>query len=228
MPTFYRPDVEREANTLCAMKRHGMQTVPNAYLPSKSSIATPSKQMSVMTLTAAEFPTAHLYLDYMVSSAWVDDYCPLHENVVDIQTARRYMESYADHQIALAGLSFGSIGQLTGEGGKNFVVGPMYGFPMQPDSRAMGPFTTLLDRLTAFAGSGLASFSDRDWSLAAPWDASSPLHPYLALLDRKRLFQTFSVFGEKRTDHYLKRADDKPDQYFAMDGKLSAVLDWEG
>lgn len=42
-PLFYRHDVEREANALRTMRSHGIRTVPDAYLPSKSSIATPSE-----------------------------------------------------------------------------------------------------------------------------------------------------------------------------------------
>lgn len=175
-----------------------------------------------------ELPTAHLYLHFMPGSVWSDEYCPLESDRMPLTEVRSYLESYADHQIALAGLSFDRIGQVTNADDKDGAVGPMYEFPLYASSRAIGPFKTLRDRLVAFCDMKLKALSERNWELATSWDTSSPLRCYLGLLDKRRLFLGTVTFAEKRTRHYLKHADDKVDQYFALNGRLSAVLDWEG
>lgn len=152
--------------------------------------------------------------------------CPLERNSIDLAQARRYMESYADHQIALASLRFDALGQLIRDEAGKIVVGPMLPFPLQGDSVALGPFDSLGARLIAFIDHELEILRNRDWKLVAPLE--DRLWQFFQLLDTRRVILGNRTLAERRQDHYLKHADDKPDQYLALDGRLSAVLDWEG
>jgi hypothetical protein len=154
------------------------------------------------------------------------EYSPLEYDHISLVEARRYLESYADHQIALAGLKFSALGQLVKDEAGDLAVGSMFESPMYADSRPFGPFETLGDRLTAFIDWELEKLRKRDWLVRMDWDDQFDV--FLTLLDKRRIIKGNLVLAERREDHYLKHADDKPDQFIALDGRLSAVLDWEG
>ena len=83
---------------------------------------------------------------------------------------------------------------------------------------AWGPFTSL----------ALAKIEIWEQSVrAAIALGSSRLREYLTVLDRKRLLLSHPVINAERGQFYLAHPDSHAAQYLALDGKLSAVLDWE-
>jgi hypothetical protein len=142
---------------------------------------------------------------------------PLQNGLIDDGGARKYMEGYADHQIALSKISFDKIGQLSRAPDGKIIVVPMYNVGYS-DHHTSGPFATYLDYVVDL------------WyqSIGGHRGEIRSLQRYLVYLDRKRIVEGCKDFGGPPGEFYIKHADDGAGQNFAHHGELSAILDWQG
>lgn len=167
-----------------------------------------------------DYPTAHFYCDFMAGQrpGWQVD-APLHSGVIDHHRALIYLEGYAAHQIALANISYDQIGQLVRKPDGVVHVTEMFNYRNTQLDQMLGPFSSYKEYLL---GTWLQDLSRTVKKMA------NPLHWYLVYLDKKRLVEASKVLIGERGPFFLKHPDDKLDQYFVKEGRMSALLDWQG
>jgi hypothetical protein len=140
------------------------------------------------------------------------------EGLINEAQARLYLEGYASHQISLSSIKFDQIGQLLKGPDGNVTIVPMFNYQNRLQ-QSSGPFSTYKDYII--------DLWTQEISLRLKYEPKD-LISYLVYLDRKRIIQGCKDFEGSPGLFFLKHADDKSDQYFALDGQLSAVLDWQG
>jgi hypothetical protein len=187
------------------------------------------------------FDTAHFYCDFMPGEEMVLKDSPkpearvkgvrpsqpmhhifgygLHLGVpTDVDEAREFMASFADHMIGISNLPFKGVGQLTRNQSGKVVVGPMAQQATSPGPWRLGPCGSLQEALFGYWEEQFA---------ASNKTGRARLRCYLSLLDKKRLIRSFGPLVKDPDTTYIKHPDEAIMQYFADKGRLSAVLDWE-
>jgi hypothetical protein len=136
----------------------------------------------------------------------------------DLDEARDFMSSFADHMIGISNLPFKSVGQLTRNQSGKVEVGPMAQQATSPGPWRLGPCESLQEALFGYWDEQFA---------ASNKTGRARLRCYLSLLDKKRLIRSFGPLDKDPDTTYIKHPDEAIMQYFADKGRLSAVLDWE-
>jgi hypothetical protein len=138
----------------------------------------------------------------------------------DLDEARKFISGYADQQIAISGLQYKGIGQLTRAESGEVTVAPMcqHAIQLPGPPWMIGPCQTLQETLFSYWEHQIKSA-----------DVRGPLglRMYLSFLDRKRLLSSHGPLSDEPDHTYIKHADEGIYQYFMDKGALSAVLDWE-
>lgn len=138
----------------------------------------------------------------------------------ELEAARLFMGSYADHQIAISNLLFKGVGQLVRcEDGK-IKVGSMgqQAIQLPGPPWMIGPCETLKAALFEYWDKQMDASRKR---------GHLRLQSYLTHLDKKRLLRSYGPLSKDLENTYVKHADEAIFQYFSQEGRLSAVLDWE-
>jgi len=136
----------------------------------------------------------------------------------DLDEARKFMASFADHMIGISNLPFSGFGQLTRNQSGKVEVGPMAQQATSPGPWRLGPCQSLQEVLFGYWDEQFAvSNVQGRWRLRS----------YLSLLDRKRLIRSYGSLAKDPNTTFIKHPDEAIMQYFTDKGRLSAVLDWE-
>lgn len=186
-----------------------------------------------MNELTAGYDTAHFYCTMMPGQAVTQDEAPdapILPKVggrgpdfgvpTDLNEARIFIASYADHQIAISNLRFENIGQLVRDQDGKVKVRPMCQQAIQlPGPPWMiGPHQVLQEALFGYWDKQVEAARTR---------GHLNLRSYLTHLDKKRILRSYGQLSREPKATYIKHADEAMFQYLWQDGSLTAVLDWE-
>lgn len=138
----------------------------------------------------------------------------------DLNEARMFISGYADQQVAISGIRFKGIGQLTREGSGEVKVAGMcqHAIQLPGPPWMIGSCQSLQEMLFSYWGQQV-KYADLRGPLG--------LRVYLSFLDRKRILSSHGSLSADSEHTYVNHADEGIYQYFTDKGVLSGVLDWE-
>lgn len=223
-----------EVETMRVMRRHGLK-VPDAFLtPSHNQAmsADPGEGVSIVStycqrLTGVGPTVNYFFTELCDGTSWILSDTPLSIGEKSISQVTAFITDLACFQAHLSEITFDSIGSLhPSSNGEGSHVGPLLTFNAFNRSKPpyfFGPFKTNGARYVAHLDVLLSLIENGSLF------GEDPTTAFLVYLwTMKLVVEGNESLAIEHTQHYIKHADDKGDQFLAdEDDYIVALIDWE-